>query len=93
MHHTAMQTQAAVGWNWGGGVWLNFGTVAVWGWTLCSLKTDSQRFAGLNAAAHFYLAFMMFNATVVFGSHAAQLAGTIICIGLIARYLTPEKPR
>jgi hypothetical protein len=100
VRHTAQQTQAAVGWNWGGGVWLNFATVAVWGWTLwpasqlgptSQLQTTGSKW--LNWSAQWYIAFMMFNATAVFGSRAAQAAGGLICVALFWRYLTPETPR
>jgi hypothetical protein len=93
MGHTARQTQAAVGWNWGGGVWLNFATVAVWGWTLLLTDESQAKKSWLTGMAHCYLAFMMLNATVVFGSRAGQLAGMLICAGLLWRYLTPERPR
>ncbi|MDB5390062.1 MAG: hypothetical protein JWM11_5708 [Planctomycetaceae bacterium] len=91
--HTATQTQAAVGLNWGGGVWFNFATVAVWAWTLLPSRKRTLNPSRLNSLAQWYLAFMMFNATVVFGTRVAQTAGAVICAGLLARYLTPERPR
>lgn len=91
MQHTARQTQAAVGWNWGGGVWLNFATIGIWGWTLRPGFACQPKW--LTGLAQWYIAFMMFNATVVFGSRPARVAGALICLGLICRYFTPETPR
>jgi hypothetical protein len=94
MRHTAQQTQAAVGWNWDGGVWLNFAAVGIWGWTLLPRKElVTSRSNWLTRIADCYIGFMMFNATVVFGSLPARIVGALICVGLICRYFTPERPR
>jgi len=93
--HTARQTFAAVGWDWGGGVYLNFATVGIWGWTVLAMSANatSKRAIPVEPIAQWYLAFMMFNATVVFGSRPAQVVGVLMCIGLAWRFLTPERPR
>ncbi len=84
--HTARRTQAATGWNWGGGVWFNLATAIVWGihvvWIWARPKSTVRRALAFDWACQIYLAFMMFNATVVFGSLPAQIAGGLICVGL-----------
>lgn len=86
--HTAERTQAAVGWNWGGGVWFNLLTAIIWGVDVARLwivPVDLLRSTSWSSAAvQCYLAFMIFNATVVFGSQFAQFSGCAACIGLAA---------
>jgi hypothetical protein len=82
--HTARRTFEAVGWNWGGGVWFNLLTVVVWGIDVMRLwfwpNVTSRLANWFQAACQIYLAFMMFNATVVFGSRPARLAGGLVCM-------------
>jgi hypothetical protein len=100
--HTAKQTRAAVGWDWGGGVWLNLLTAAVWGVDVALLwarpiNSPSLRFWSVFGQS--YLAFMLFNATLVFGSLPAQIGSGICCIlmllGLVRRAsrTSPEDQR
>lgn len=84
--HTTERTYQAVGWRWGGGLWINFLTTAVWGIDVGRLwikKGTLQRTIAWDLACQTYLAFMMFNATVVFGSRPAQIAGVAICACLV----------
>lgn len=84
--HTAQQTELAIGWKWGGGVWFNLLTSVVWGIDLAVLwRTPLGVRRGTSwwdRACQGYLAFMIFNATVVFGSLPVQVAGGVICVGL-----------
>lgn len=90
--HTAQRTQSLVGWNWGGGVWFNLLTVGVWGadvlrmWSTSSNPDRSVPAANWshwsNWVVQSYMAFMMINATVVFGSRFAQFTGCLMCAGL-----------
>jgi hypothetical protein len=86
--HTARRTASLFGWNWGGGVWFNLLTAGVWGadvvrmWTTRSASDSSEGWPW--SAVQWYLAFMMFNATVVFGSHFAQFTGCLVCAGFAA---------
>jgi hypothetical protein len=82
--HTRRATQAATGWNSGAGLWFNFATLLVWGLDLWLGRTPSLRPVGpvrsrWDACCQLYLAFMFFNATVVFGSPRAQVAGWLAC--------------
>lgn len=98
--HTAQRTQAAVGWNWGGGVWFNLVTAIVWGIDVVGRwirpisappESPRPRILPREWAVQIYLAFMMFNATVVFGSFPAQIAGGLICVGVAAMAATAAK--
>lgn len=84
---TARRTQLAVGWNWGGGVWFNLATLLVWGLDLAldRVRTSSRSpwIRRWDVGCQSYLAFMFFNATVVFGSQTARVAGLLACGGLI----------
>jgi hypothetical protein len=94
--HTARRTQAATGWNWGGGVWFNLLTASVWGihvfWTWIRAKAISRRTSLVDWVCQIYLAFMMFNATVVFGTRPAQIAGGLICVGLAIIAVRTRRP-
>lgn len=91
--HTAERTFEAVGWRWGGGLWVNLFTAAVWGIDVGRLwinKAALQRRSAWDLACQVYLAFMMFNATVIFGSRPAQIAGGVICAGLAWTSIAPR---
>ena len=85
--HTARRTQQLVGWNWGGGVWFNLLTVGVWGADVIKMWLGGPgdgRGRWWSFAVQSYIAFMMLNATVVFGSRFAQFTGCVVCVGLAA---------
>ncbi|MEX0700489.1 MAG: hypothetical protein WD069_00185 [Planctomycetales bacterium] len=69
--HTARQTAAVIGWEWGGGLWANYALTAVWAadvavwWGRGRAPTPAARAWGW--FVHAFLAFMVLNATVVFG--------------------------
>ena len=82
--HTAKQTATTVGIDWGGGLWFNYAFTVMWivdaiAWYR---RGDSE------AAARWWtwtvqlvFAFMMFNATVVFGPPFWKwIGGVVICI-------------
>ena len=83
---TARQTQALTGLNWGGGVWLNYLFAAVWlgdaGWRIAAPANHTRRPRWLVVTTHGFLAFIWFNATVVFGSWPMQVAGAAAFIWL-----------
>ena len=86
--HTARATQAATGSNSGAGLWFNLVAIVVWGLDLRLGRNLPSRPCGLfpsrwDVCCQVYLAFMYFNATVVFGSPPAQLAGGLVC-GLLS---------
>ncbi len=65
LKHTAEMTERVVGIDWGGGLYINFMFLAWWGVDVYQLmRGKAQRTAGILQGT---AAFMMFNATVVFG--------------------------
>ncbi len=76
---TARQTAEVTGMNWGGGVWLNYLFTAVWlsdaCWRVFCPNSYPSRARWFGAGVHVFLAFIWFNATVVFGSRAMQIVG------------------
>lgn len=64
--HTAEQTGNLTGWYWGGGIWFNYLFLIVWGIDVAvTWKTKWPVRAFI--AVHGYLAFIVLNATAVFG--------------------------
>jgi len=71
LQHTADMTERVVGLKWGGGLYINYIFLLCWG---CSAipglrgresSAESQRW--LTTGLHVFVAFMMFNATAIFG--------------------------
>jgi hypothetical protein len=76
---TARQTSELFGINWGGGIYFNYLFTAVWvlDATWLWLRPDAYRRRPnwMSYAIHGYMAFLFFNATVVFGSGWARWSG------------------
>jgi len=81
---TAAQTREVLGVEWGGGLWFNHVLVLVWladsAWRALDLKSYENRPCHVHAVIHLYLAFMWFNATVVFGSGSRILGVPVFAI-------------
>jgi hypothetical protein len=95
VQHTARQTAELTGWNWGGGIYLNYVFAAMWCWEAAAAwlwpaalerrpRTVEWSFRG------FYL-FMIFNAAVVFVPGPARWLGAACCLALAALWLTRGK--
>jgi hypothetical protein len=74
LQHTAEQTKELFGWNWGGGIWFNYLFLVLWGvdvlfgWVrLASRDSTDNRLSKFSLVIHLYMAFIVLNATVVFG--------------------------
>lgn len=65
LRHTAEMTERVVGLDWAGGLYINFLFLLVWGLDIAGMIRHGRN--GSCAAMRFAAAFMMFNATVVFG--------------------------
>lgn len=65
LRHTAEMTERVVGWNWSGGLYINYLFLTVWGVDVVRLVQSPTRHS--STMMHLIAAFMMFNATVVFG--------------------------
>ena len=97
VEETARQTDAVVGVNWGGGVWLNYVFALIWlgdaGWRWFDPQGYVRRPRALSLAVHGFLAFIWFNATVVFGSPFFRVIGLIgfLLLGVVAGRGRSEK--
>lgn len=84
---TAKDTLEVTGWNWGGGLYLNYLFSAAWladvVWWWSSPKSWLERPRWLHAGWHAFFLFLVFNATVVFEEGLARLAGIILCTALL----------
>ncbi len=71
IQHTADMTERVVGLNWGGGLYINYVFLLCWGCSAISglLRRESNLTAThwLTLSLHVFVAFMMFNATAIFG--------------------------
>ena len=86
--HTAEQTYKMTGLRWGGGVYFNYlfaliwcFDVVLWWWKGSQWRTNHRSY---RYVVHFYFAFIVFNATVVFGPPFWRYiaVGTGLCLAL-----------
>jgi hypothetical protein len=99
-NRTAIETAEKVGLAWGGGIYFNYlfmllwaGDVVWWWWQPASYAVRSRFVA---VPLHAYLAFILFNATVVFKEGWLRYAGLAVTIGLgiaAVRVLTMQSGR
>ncbi len=84
---TARETFEVVGWNWGGGLFANYAFTAVWLidvlWWWRGLESYEARSRWIDWVLYGFLAFMAFNATVVFGEGPARWFGMVATIALL----------
>lgn len=85
--HTAAQTQDIVGWNWGGGLYFNYLFTVVWiadvaAWWYRKDRPEATA-RTVHTAVHVFLAFMVFNATIVFGPWFWKWIGAAVGILLM----------
>jgi hypothetical protein len=87
---TARQTAQLTGWNWGGGIYFNYGfaaawlTEATWWW----LNEDSYhgRPRWMTVAARGFFLFMILNGAVVFAHGAMRAVGIALCLILVVSW-------
>jgi hypothetical protein len=94
--HTAEQTKAFTGLDWGGGLYLNELTVALWLgdalWGMFAPSNYVRRSPWIGGALHVWLLFMAVNGAIVFATgptrwvSAVVLAGVIIYVAAKARH-------
>jgi hypothetical protein len=84
---TARQTAEVTGLDWGGGIYFNYAFAAVWfmdvAWWWGWPERYVTRPAAIEWAVQGFLAFIAFNATVVFGTRAVRWAGMAACLLLV----------
>ncbi len=99
--HTVTQTRNVVGVEFAGGVYVNYLFVAVWltdvvWWWWVGHDRFRKRRAAITLTLHVFMLFIVFNATVVFGSTPARVTGlaiTALVVVAMARFGRHPSPR
>jgi hypothetical protein len=85
---TARQTAEAVGLAWGGGLYVNYAFAGVWAADACWWLSWPERYQArshvIEGIVQGFLAFVAFNATVVFGAGAIRWTGLATALLLAA---------
>jgi hypothetical protein len=85
--HTAEQTAAMTGINWGGGLYFNYLLMLVWAgdalWWWLAPESYHRRPAAVRRFVTGFAIFMAFNATVVFGSGMPRWIALVACASLL----------
>jgi hypothetical protein len=81
---TARQTAAAVGLDWGGGLYANYAFTLVWLADVCWWWLDGASYLArprlVTWVVHGFIGFMAFNATVVFARGFSRWCGVAACL-------------
>lgn len=84
---TARRTKEMVGWDWGGGVYFNYLFALVWTadsiWWWRGVDEYDRRSRGVEWLVQGYMAFIAFNATVVFGNGIIRWIGMATTLSLL----------
>jgi hypothetical protein len=95
-NQTARETAAVVGLNWGGGIFFNYAFLLAWafdaGWWWLAPATYARRPNALRWLIDGYLAFIAFNATVVFKTGWLRWLGIAVIVGLLAAAWRRRRP-
>jgi len=87
---TALETREVIGWDWGGGLYLNYVFWMLWtldvGWCWWDLRGYSRRARWMDLVLHGFLLFMAFQATVVFETGPIRWVGCILTAVLLLRW-------
>lgn len=89
LEHTASMTERVVGIHWAGGLYINYVFLLWWGRDVWQLWTRPQHQSG--RTFHAVAAFMMLNATVVFGPAWWWLPVTTLLLAMIATHQTRKR--
>jgi hypothetical protein len=84
---TARQTAALFGIRSGSGLYLNYVFTAIWALDVIWLWTHAQRERWITIAVNAFMAFMFFNATVIFVSGSVRWLGIAVTVSLGILYL------
>jgi hypothetical protein len=96
---TARQTAEVFGFDWGGGLFINYAVMSAWAldvsWWWLWPENYRRRSRLLTVAWQGFLLFIFFNATVVFVDSPLRWIGTLLCAGLVIFYVfnSPQKPQ
>jgi hypothetical protein len=85
--HTARRTAEMTGWNWGGGLYLNYLFTVLWiadaAWWRVDRESYEKRGGVLDAAVLGFMAFMAVNGVIVFGPPATRIVAIAITLPLL----------
>lgn len=84
LEHTAMMTERVVGLHWSGGLYVNYVFLTVWGIDIWRLMFGSNQVSSV--AMHVVAAFMMFNATAIFGPVWWWIPCLAFCVAIFVRW-------
>lgn len=85
--HTARRTAEVMGLDWGGGLYWNYTFTLVWLGDVIWMWLGLRRPPWTGAAVQGFLAFMAFNATVVFETGPIRWLGLAATVGLLSTLL------
>jgi len=85
--HTARRTAEVMGLDWGGGLYWNYAFTLVWLGDVIWMWLRLRRPRWAGAAVQGFLAFMVFNATVVFETGPIRWLGLAATVGLLSTLL------
>ena len=92
---TARQTAEFSGWNWGGGLYINYLFALVWlgevVWSWANPNGYLQRPKWMTWFVRGFFLFMMFNGAVVFVHNAIRWFGLILCLTLVVCWWRAQK--
>lgn len=84
---TARQTGALFGWNWGGGLFINYAFALVWlremVWSWTDPQGQDRRPRWMTWSVRGFFLFMIFNGAVVFVSSRRRWIGIILCLLMV----------
>ena len=91
---TARHTAELTGWNWGGGLYLNYAFSLVWlgevFWAWANPNSYRQRPDWITWTVRGFFWFMIFNGAVVFVPSAVRWFGLVLCVALAFCWLRPR---
>jgi hypothetical protein len=92
---TALQTASVVGLNWGAGIYANYALLLVWLvdmlWWWSNAKNYEERPRSVTWSIHGFLAFMWFNAAVIFAHGWMRWAGLVGFLLAAVMFYTQKK--
>jgi hypothetical protein len=95
---TARQTDAVVGINWGGGLFINYAVASLWmadvaWWWFAGVSAYRRRTWLLTLLWHSFLIFIIFNATVVFKDGLTRWIGLLVSLILCLSWALISRQR
>lgn len=93
--HTGRETASVVGVDWGGGIYFNYLFLLLWSadvcwWWLGAASYDARPVT-VTRLLHGYLAFIAFNATVVFESGMIRYVGLAVTVFLVFLFIRAHR--